>query len=493
MALPTITQRPITDIINPGDVYPCLESRWNALHNPVVYEILNDKWPVNNLDAADSITAHADDNGNVQFTIAGHSYNALEWVTIAGSGVTSYNGVWQIIDTAVNTITLDLAYEAGAIGGAITATLYYQNYHSLIQVYAGIPLAHILAAEDPIVLVATIKALPDDNNTSKVDVSSLARDHINLLNELGLIDNDTNLWTAIYIKFAESYDTVSAGEVVQFTSSYTDDSAETVYGVQAKMPFQNEYGGNMGAYVPSECGGGLFLTKFMDPVIWADWYYDLSFIVDPAYTSGLTFVYSEYDINQTLVSSGNTINITDLDEGIYRRQLNTVSFTAGTVYIIGALMWGGSAISANQKIIINSDCENQSIYLTWLNNLGGWDYWNFTAEKEYGIDIEDSSEFDSNVFVDWPTTFINGETVTALEEVKARNTRTVRSQFVTETQVQAIANITTSIRVQEIRADGTKITVLVDKRSFKIWEDNEKLYSIEFTLRYTDLIPVQNA
>jgi len=139
MALPTITERPIKEIIPSGDIYSCFDSRWNALHNPVTYRILNDKWPVNNLDAPEAITGHADNNGNVQFTIAGHPFTALEWVTIAGSTVTSYNGTWQIIDEAVNTITLDLAYEAGAIGGAITATLYYQNYHYLIQVWAGIP------------------------------------------------------------------------------------------------------------------------------------------------------------------------------------------------------------------------------------------------------------------------------------------------------------------------------------------------------------------
>jgi len=126
-------------------------------------------------------------------------------------------------------------------------------------------------------------------------------------------------------------------------------------------------------------------------------------------------------------------------------------------------LWEIAPISSDQKVLINSECEKQSIYLTWLNNLGGWEYWNFTAQKEYGIDIEDSSEFDKNI--DWDTEFINGETVTALEQVEARNTRTVRSQFLTQPQVTAIAGIKTSIRVQEIREDGTKITVLIDNQN----------------------------
>ncbi len=279
MALPTITERPIKDVPPTGG--SCFESRWNALHNPVVYKILNDKWPVNNLDAAWAITGHANDNGNVEFVGLAHAFTTLEWVTIAGSTVLSYNGTWQIIDSDATHITLDLAFEAGAIGGAITALLYYQNYHSLIQVWAGIPAGHLLVAEDPTVLIATIKALPDDIDVSIVDVSQLARDHINLDNELGLVDNDINLWTSIYIKFAESYDTVVAGEVVQFVSNYTDDVGELVYGTQAKMPFQNQYGGNVAAYVPKNCEFGLFLTRFTDPVLWTDRYFDLSFIVDP--------------------------------------------------------------------------------------------------------------------------------------------------------------------------------------------------------------------
>ena len=95
--------------------------------------------------------------------------------------------------------------------------------------------------------------------------------------------------------------------------------------------------------------------------------------------------------------------------------------------------------------------------------------------------------------MDWDQDFVNGETVTALEQVKARETRVVRSQFLTQTQVTAIANIKTSIRVQQIRDDDTKITVLVDKGSFRIREDQQKLYTIEFAIRYTDLIPVQDA
>ena len=778
MALPTITQRPVKELVS--GVYAYFVSRWNALHNPVVYHIANDKWPVSGA-GAQAITGQADDNGNVEFTIAAHPYTTLEWVTIASSGIADYNGTWQIIAITGGSITLDLAYQVGAIGGAITATLYYQNYHMLIQVWAGVPAGHVLNAEDPIVLVATIPGRPDDSNITKVDVSAVAKDHISLVNDLGLVDNDINLWAGIYIKFAESYDIPSGSEVIQFISSYTDDVNELIYGTQSKMPFQNTYGGNMGTLVLNEGDEEKkFLTKFSDPILWPDRYFDLSVIVDKllvdSIQDSLFLMYSEYDNNQDLLyankieagaEAGNIYNlnnpttaigqtftlddfshvrafaikinqiigapiksydlvlamvyshhtvrftidtlanvdivegwniyefdfnlgpgeyafyldpqaggtldggnyykveidngapyvngfgllrvgawatqawdltsyvaldisgdINDLDEGIYRLQINNLIFSIPTNHILiyiryskyvvrnpgfdsalapwtnipfgGGAAWVWNApgeakctdgvkftsdmlaqvttlesgrryywqfevdrvgtnfidiemdgwdggwnlidsfrvafagiysgtfvagsdytmfgffvnditlapidiefdsffvweivdIAQEQKVIINSKCEKQSIYLTWINNLGGWEYWNFTAEKEYGVDIEDSSEFDANIFNDWDDNFINGETVTALETVRARDTRTVRSQFLTQTQVDAIANIKTSIRVQQIRDDGTKITVLIDKKSFKIREDQQKLYTIEFSLRYTDLIPVQDA
>jgi len=651
----------------------------------------------------------------------------------------------------------------------------------LIQVWAGVPAGHVLNAEDPIALIATIKGRPDDSNITKVDVSALARDHISLINDL--TGNDINLWAGIYIKFAESYDTPSGSEVIQFVSSYTDDVNELIYGTQAKMPFQNAYGGNMGTWVMNEGDSEQkFLTKFLDAKIWTDRYFDLSVILDDFVRKSYFLMYSEYNKNQelltdsritagtdtgtwynlvssteyfgqtftfdgptnirafvilidivgnptkpyklvidqtfpsslpwdnadgrirnfsiTLVAGWNIIEIdgnfcegeyafyivpqaggivdvnnyyrigidngapyangtaiqrsigtwatlggtdvtcylnvdrqysvNDLDEGVYRIQANDKEFGIAEsikAYIrmlkshvlnpyfdvslapwentasLGPISWtwgaGGTADanipganntfilaqfgksfetgkkyhwkieitaitgllrfyvrgydggwniiedtggvrysstvgemagsfiagadytgigfafgappgfpstievtrfdvwevadSGDVDLLINSDCEKQSIYLTWINNLGGWDYWNFTAEKEYGIDIEDSSEFDANIFNDWDDNFINGETVTALETVRARNTRTVRSQFLTRTQADAIANIKTSIRVQQIRDDGTKITVLIDKKGFKIREDQQKLFTIEFSLRYTDLIPVQDA
>jgi hypothetical protein len=50
--------------------------------------------------------------------------------------------------------------------------------------------------------------------------------------------------------------------------------------------------------------------------------------------------------------------------------------------------------------------------------------------------------------------------------------------------LNAVKKIKTAIRVQQIREDGTKITVLVDKGSLKVYSDGDKLYSLEFKISY---------
>jgi hypothetical protein len=480
MALPTISSRPSKAIGS-------FTSKWNAAHNPIVYKIENDKWPTNSLDTPDSITAHADDNGDVQFEIAGHSYTTLQWVTIEGSDIASYNGVWQIIDSDANNITLDLPYEAGTLGSP-TAVRYYQNYHNLIQIYVGIPAAHALNADDPIAFVTTIRSIPALDNIALVDVSEIVREKIYMLNEPD--DNDINLWTAFYIYYAESYDDVSGGEIIQSISEYTSDAVNVFYGTQAKLPFQSPYGGNIGDYVVAGNNIGAFLTKFEEAVLWLDLYFDLSVILDSTEATTATLDYEEYDEEGNLLDT-TQIALANEDEGVYRVRLDNRTFNANTAYIIAFI--NASVDSEELRIDIDRECSRQNVYLTWLNNLGGFDYWNFKAQSDHGAEFGSVEQYEKNIFENWDTDFVNGETVESFNKVEAWNNIHVRSQLLTREQIDGIANIKYSPFVQEIDADGNKRTVLIDKDDFVIREDSRRLYSIEFNLRYTDKIPVQNA
>lgn len=123
------------------------------------------------------------------------------------------------------------------------------------------------------------------------------------------------------------------------------------------------------------------------------------------------------------------------------------------------------------------------ITLTWLNTLGAWEYWTFTSKHSYGYDIQDQGIIERDIFQDWDSGFINGQSE---KEVLAKDVTpftVVRSQALTKDQVNAISKIKTSIKVQVIE-EGKFTTVIVDPGSFTYRTDKEKNILIEFTIRY---------
>ena len=134
----------------------------------------------------------------------------------------------------------------------------------------------------------------------------------------------------------------------------------------------------------------------------------------------------------------------------------------------------------------------QPIYITWLNYLGGFEYFLFTAKNEYHVDIEASGEAKQNIFPSWPKSY--GETADTILKQTFRDSReaiVVKSQHLTRNQLEALTFIKTSPVVQ-IMVTRTDIrTVLVDTDSFIKYNEQGDLYSLTFRIRYTNQIPSQ--
>lgn len=133
----------------------------------------------------------------------------------------------------------------------------------------------------------------------------------------------------------------------------------------------------------------------------------------------------------------------------------------------------------------------EHIYISWLNYLGGFEYFLFTAEKEFDVDIEETGEVTINTFPAWPDSY--GENADTIKKQVFRNTRNrivVRSQHLSDGQVQALAFIRTSPLVQIIASRTDRRTVLVDTDSFRKYDEGEKLFTMEFSVSYTD--PIQS-
>jgi hypothetical protein len=134
----------------------------------------------------------------------------------------------------------------------------------------------------------------------------------------------------------------------------------------------------------------------------------------------------------------------------------------------------------------------QPIYITWLNHLGGFEYFLFTSKNEYHLDIEASGETNQNIFPAWPKSY--GETADTIKKQTFRESREaifVKSQHLTVNQRDALMTIKTSPVVQIIVTRTDRRTVLVDTDSFVRYNEADDLFSIQFKIRYTNLVPSQ--
>ncbi len=127
-------------------------------------------------------------------------------------------------------------------------------------------------------------------------------------------------------------------------------------------------------------------------------------------------------------------------------------------------------------------CCDFNLTLQWLNTLGGWEHWTFTAFKTHGYNIGDVETIKRDIFQNWDTDFIAGQTESEHIFIEANETVVVRSQDLTIDQINAIARIKFSIKVNDETDTSNIQTVLVDKASFQYRTDNDKRNEISFII-----------
>ena len=203
-------------------------------------------------------------------------------------------------------------------------------------------------------------------------------------------------------------------------------------------------------------------------------------------SSSLGFSKKEFD------KFGNTLSdivgdIVYSDKGLYR--ISITSENELTEEIRYKLL-GSEECNLSEELTIKVDnsCSSQEIYLTWLNSLGGWEYWKFTADKNYSLNISSKETIKRNIFSNWDDTFISGNTQGDVISVNANNEIEVYSQYLTLDEVKAISSIKHSIRVM-VLDEGVETTVVVDSDSITVFNDgdDETLHTIRFNIQLPDI------
>jgi len=134
----------------------------------------------------------------------------------------------------------------------------------------------------------------------------------------------------------------------------------------------------------------------------------------------------------------------------------------------------------------------EPIYITYLNNLGGFEYFLFKSKNEYQVDIENSGETKENIFPNWPKSY--GETADTIQKQTFRDSREaiiVKSQHLSRNQLNSLTAIRTSPLVQIMVSRNDRRTVLVDTDSFTKYNEVDDLYTLTFRIRFTNQIPSQ--
>lgn len=495
------------------DIYPCSTTViWSCAHLPITYKLSSNLYPTNTSDSIRGVTGFANDNGFVRLTLSGSiTAEVGDWLNISATSDDDLDGPFQVLTKWSPTqFTISAPYSLAALSpytyATATAQKYYNNYHVRIRIYAGLPSGHTWQALKPYQLITELKLVPNEDGQILLNVAEAVKERLEIRRNRPNYDSmpyDLDRFTGFYIEYAESYDV--QGE--SFTDSYTSDFVNFQgFAADAMLEFKNRYSGSMSKYVGSPANASLaeFLTTAETPVYFPGYYFDVSVItvskeVMEAFIGGvvdrITLIQQEFDENDNQIDVFQTHYTPYESEGIVRIPV-VVTSQAAYIKIAASIGTTVSAytLTALKRVDVSRKCYAEYIYLTWKNPLGGFDYFVFTGNKDYNINILGVEQKIVNIYPDWDKSY--GEFADTITYESARSSKRemiVRSQNLTRDQLDYVVGIRLSSLVQQLTSKYDRRTFLVDGNSFKIRSDEEKtVFSIQFTIQETNDIASQS-
>lgn len=463
---------------------------WNCVHLPIVYKLTSNLWPTNSVDTARTVSSYSNDLGYARLTLSGSlgTITELEFVKVTFTGGTT--AVYQVLTWySDSNVTINLPYVGGLT--FVSVQKYYTDYHIKVRVYGGLSTNHFFTSQKPYELIAELKCVPDTSGVAVININEILKEKIEVFkNDLlkGTLQNNLDAFCQFYIQYAEAYTYSTGGyTLLDYTGSYTTDSF-VGFAVNASLPFKNTYSGFMSEYV---YGSSSTLMKFLTPMVEPTHFnnfFDISFINQ--FGALLRMKIERY--RNGAIPSLTFENINDYGVGVYRFPLTLVSNEDRvdlTLQFNNYSTW--VSISETKTITVETSCMFAYLDLSWLNHLGGFDYWRFKDLSQYGIDSEDEIMTEKNVFPTWPYSW-RGDTIRGFSKKKSSQTIRVRAENLTDTQVNDLFRIKLSPFVQIVNSRSDRRTVMIEPGSFQYYKAGDKNHSIDIELKYTDMLPSQS-
>lgn len=452
----------------------------SAVHLPITYRLSNDKYPVNSVDTARTITSLTNYSGFAQVSLSGSlgTFEDLSFVKISNAPDSDIDGVYQIIDKlSTSSVILNIDYTTVSNASLVGATiqLYYGNYNIVVRVYAGISSSHEWAAQKPYELAATLELIPDEDNQVFFSINDILKAYITLRNNttLGTLPNNIDFWTNFYISTAEQYDTSNGYSITTLESSFTSDlSSFEGTAINAKLDFKNRHSGYMSDYLMTNTflfttPTAKFLTLFTIPVLFScgadtpDCYSDISLIIPNRTISIVSALRKQFYSNGVL---GSTVEDTvNEEEGVIRLELEAdCDYDRVDISLLGGLQminepefnatgqWLQTVTAAKNwaisggvaSVVIPPITQSEALYQLQSGTSG-----NYRLMVSVSTSNETGPDWQADVYVDFKTGGIAGSTV--------------KSQLIGTVSGASVANVLTLDYDATISVPGSFDTVLL--------------------------------
>jgi hypothetical protein len=463
----------------PDSGSPPIESRWVAVHNPVLLT-----WQRKDYETT---TAYAGSGFlRLQFSApTGASSGDLIYVNCPGA----YIGLANITGFATNDIITDvpISLAMGTYPGYVNNLTQRANYFVEIQITT--PSASSTPDADDI--LASLFATPDTTGLVKVDISGALQSYTSNPDTLDLPvsaggEADGGSQVTFKYRAAERWRPAS-GLVEQPYGSYSSNS----YGVNGAFQAGHEFNGNYAEYYPNVDNPGLFITDFTRGRYWAGYPFDVAFIYPEGYDLFTTNIVTSFFNSAGVQIGGSAAALDTADVGKVCRIEPDNDLTS----------WGEPVAFAQVQMRIDSpdnrilqvwqydvvnadDVPCDGVYLQWLGRGGNRSYWLFNNKYGESLQVDGGDTYQAALdAIDDLTDRANWY------EKKPFKKLTIGAESLTRSEIEGLKTLLTSTKVDALEADGAgwkRTGVLVEPGTFTIGRGDDSLFKIELTIVFPE-------
>lgn len=375
------------------------DSYWYAVHNPIILEFQRKDFEVG---------AIADDgSGNAKVTLVTPDAVKMALVEegqsiyIDAFGGFEYKGIFTVLDTDSSTyITIDTPF----IGNVTDAESFLNANDALVGYYVDVKINR----EDG-TLLQLARWVPIFDGSVTTDISGYVRrlaaiEDTHDYDPATVIERDLHLSTAITFFQRERFN--GEGTAPAYNQIPT---GEEIYWVNAAKQLGDLYGSNMAEYVPFPQTTGWnakFLTLFNELIFFRGYPLEVALIISAEviaeYTTHMVYLVQREPLVPVPIGEPAEweLPVTPTPAGVYRINIDEAHLSAGTFVTISLVTDGtpqDDQLTEEKKIHIR-DCALNSIYLKWINTLGGWSYWMFEFDQQKSLAVSEAKTFQQTIY-----------------------------------------------------------------------------------------------